>query len=317
MASVLARRFDDVRAGRVVQLFKSHRDGIADGDQRRDFIYVDDVVRVMMWLFATPSVSGLFNVGTSHARSFRDLILAAYSALGTPPQIEYIDMPEQIRDSYQYFTESEGDRLRARRLQWRLHAARGCGGFLRQGLPRRRRSLPLIALQPRRVRCSISTPCCNAIARHDGAVRRRPDARRIRLWRGVADFAGSARAGDRGPAQRDQCRRRRQRRAQHRGDRRALHLRRPDRRRRGRPDAECRARARTADRAAAGARSRRDRPPARCGSSPSISRPTCCAPIGRPRRLRRARSSSACSTRSCRSSNAPTSCCCPTTPRAC
>ncbi|MGP9813678.1 ADP-glyceromanno-heptose 6-epimerase [Rhodopseudomonas sp. NSM] len=113
MASVLARRFEDIKAGRVVQLFKSHRDGIADGDQRRDFIYVDDVVRVMMWLFATPSVSGLFNVGTSHARSFRDLILAAYSALGTPPQIDYIDMPEQIRGSYQYFTESEGDRLRA------------------------------------------------------------------------------------------------------------------------------------------------------------------------------------------------------------
>ncbi|ABE38851.1 ADP-glyceromanno-heptose 6-epimerase precursor [Rhodopseudomonas palustris BisB5] len=113
MASVLARRFDDIKAGRVVQLFKSHRDGIADGDQRRDFIYVDDVVRVMLWLFATPSVSGLFNVGTSHARSFRDLILAAYSALGTPPHIEYIDMPEQIRGSYQYFTESEGDRLRA------------------------------------------------------------------------------------------------------------------------------------------------------------------------------------------------------------
>uniref|UniRef100_E6VM64 ADP-L-glycero-D-manno-heptose-6-epimerase n=1 Tax=Rhodopseudomonas palustris (strain DX-1) TaxID=652103 RepID=E6VM64_RHOPX len=113
MASVLARRFDDIKSGRVVQLFKSHRDGIADGDQRRDFIYVDDVVRVMMWLFASPGVSGIFNVGTSHARSFRDLILAAYAALGTPPQIEYIDMPEQIRGSYQYFTQSEGDRLRA------------------------------------------------------------------------------------------------------------------------------------------------------------------------------------------------------------
>ncbi|UYO43702.1 ADP-glyceromanno-heptose 6-epimerase [Rhodopseudomonas palustris] len=113
MASVLARRFDDIKSGRVVQLFKSHRDGIADGDQRRDFIYVDDVVRVMMWLFASPSVSGIFNVGTSHARSFRDLILAAYAALGTPSQIEYIDMPEQIRGSYQYFTQSEGDRLRA------------------------------------------------------------------------------------------------------------------------------------------------------------------------------------------------------------
>ena len=76
MMSVLARRFDDIKAGRPVQLFKSHREGIADGDQRRDFIYVDDVVRVMMWLLATPSVSGLFNVGTGKARSFRDLMLA-------------------------------------------------------------------------------------------------------------------------------------------------------------------------------------------------------------------------------------------------
>jgi len=112
MASVLARRFDDIKAGRPVQLFKSHRVGIADGDQRRDFIYVDDVVRVMMWLLATPSVSGLFNVGTGKARSFRDLILSAYAALGSKPNIQYIDMPEAIRDRYQYFTQGEVDRLR-------------------------------------------------------------------------------------------------------------------------------------------------------------------------------------------------------------
>ncbi|MCG2671848.1 ADP-glyceromanno-heptose 6-epimerase [Bradyrhizobium sp. GCM10023182] len=112
MMSVLARRFDDVKAGRVVQLFKSHRDGIADGDQRRDFIYVDDVVRVILWLLATPKVSGLFNVGTGKARSFKDLMLAAYAALGTRPNIDYVDMPEQIRGAYQYFTESKVDRLR-------------------------------------------------------------------------------------------------------------------------------------------------------------------------------------------------------------
>ena len=111
MMSVLARRFDDIKAGRVVQLFKSHRDGIADGDQRRDFIYVDDVVRVMMWLMATPDVSGIFNVGTGTARSFKDLIFSAYAALGTSANIQYIDMPEQIRGSYQYFTQSEVDRL--------------------------------------------------------------------------------------------------------------------------------------------------------------------------------------------------------------
>jgi ADP-L-glycero-D-manno-heptose 6-epimerase len=111
--SVLARRFDDIKGRRPVQLFKSHREGIADGDQRRDFIYVDDVVRVMMWLLATPSVSGIFNVGTGKARSFRDLMHAAYAALGKPANIEYIEMPESIRGSYQYFTQADVARLRA------------------------------------------------------------------------------------------------------------------------------------------------------------------------------------------------------------
>ena len=120
MMSVLARRFADIKAGRAVQLFKSHRDGIADGDQRRDFIYVDDVVRVMMWLLATSKVSGLFNVGTGTARSFKDMMLAAYAALGAAPNIQYIDMPEQIRGSYQYFTQSKVDRL---------HRAGYNGGF--------------------------------------------------------------------------------------------------------------------------------------------------------------------------------------------
>ena len=111
MMSVLARRFDDIKAGRTVELFKSHRDGIADGDQRRDFIYVDDVVRVVMWLLAMPAVSGLFNVGTGHARSFKDLMLSAYAALNASPNIRYIDMPLSIRSTYQYFTQSEVDRL--------------------------------------------------------------------------------------------------------------------------------------------------------------------------------------------------------------
>jgi ADP-L-glycero-D-manno-heptose 6-epimerase len=111
MMSVLAKRFDDIKAGRPVQLFKSHREGVADGDQRRDFIYVDDAVRVMIWLLATPSVSGLFNVGTGEARSFKDMMLSAYSALGTEPNLHYVEMPQAIRDSYQYFTQSKVDRL--------------------------------------------------------------------------------------------------------------------------------------------------------------------------------------------------------------
>ncbi|MCK1396156.1 ADP-glyceromanno-heptose 6-epimerase [Bradyrhizobium sp. 1] len=120
MMSVLARRFDDIKSGKTVQLFKSHREGIADGDQRRDFIYVDDVVRVIMWLLASGNASGIFNVGTGQARSFRDLIVATYDALGASPKIEYIDMPMQIRNSYQYFTQASVERL---------HAAGYNGGF--------------------------------------------------------------------------------------------------------------------------------------------------------------------------------------------
>ena len=113
MASVLARIFDEAKAGQTVKLFKSHRQGIADGDQRRDFIHVDDVVAVVRWLLDSPRTSGLFNVGTGEARSFRDMIEAMFAALQRQPKIEYIDMPESIRGQYQYFTQSDVGRLRA------------------------------------------------------------------------------------------------------------------------------------------------------------------------------------------------------------
>jgi ADP-L-glycero-D-manno-heptose 6-epimerase len=112
MASVLCRVFDEAKAGSPVRLFKSHRPGIADGDQRRDFIYVDDAVAVVRWLLDTPSVTGIFNVGTGNARSFRDMITAMFMTLGHEPKIEYIDTPVAIRDSYQYFTQSEIGNLR-------------------------------------------------------------------------------------------------------------------------------------------------------------------------------------------------------------
>jgi ADP-L-glycero-D-manno-heptose 6-epimerase len=112
MMSLVAKRFDDAKAGSAIRLFKSHRTGIADGEQRRDFIYVDDAVAVVRWLLETPSVSGIFNVGTGKARSFRDLMTAMFAALGRKPAIEYIDMPASIRDSYQYFTQAETTNLR-------------------------------------------------------------------------------------------------------------------------------------------------------------------------------------------------------------
>ncbi|HEY6258522.1 MAG TPA: NAD-dependent epimerase/dehydratase family protein, partial [Xanthobacteraceae bacterium] len=112
MMSLIAKRFDDARGGRAIRLFKSHRDGIADGEQRRDFIYVDDAVAVLRWLIDRPAVSGIFNVGTGRARSFRDLVSAMFGALGSAPNIEYIDMPAAVRDKYQYFTQGDVENLR-------------------------------------------------------------------------------------------------------------------------------------------------------------------------------------------------------------
>jgi ADP-L-glycero-D-manno-heptose 6-epimerase len=112
MRSLVAKRCPEASAGRPVRLFKSHRSGIGDGEQKRDFIYVDDAVGVVHWLLETPSVSGIFNVGTGKARSFRDLMTAMFAALGREPIIEYIDMPESIRDSYQYFTQAQMENLR-------------------------------------------------------------------------------------------------------------------------------------------------------------------------------------------------------------
>ena len=112
MTSLVAKRFDEAKVGKPIRLFKSHRPGIADGEQSRDFIYVDDAIAVLRWLMATPAVSGIFNVGTGRARSFRDLITAMFAALGRQPAIEYIDMPVSLRDSYQYFTQADTANLR-------------------------------------------------------------------------------------------------------------------------------------------------------------------------------------------------------------
>jgi ADP-L-glycero-D-manno-heptose 6-epimerase len=117
MASVVSKVFDQAKAGDPVRLFKSHRQGIADGDQRRDFIYVDDVVSVILYFLNRPGGQsarshGIYNVGTGHAGSFREMITGMFEALGRPPNIEYIDMPVAIRDSYQYFTQSEVKNLR-------------------------------------------------------------------------------------------------------------------------------------------------------------------------------------------------------------
>ena len=112
MKSVAAQIWPDVAAGRAVRLFKSYRAGVADGGQLRDFVYVRDVVDVIEWLADRPAVSGVFNLGSGRARSFKDMAEAVFRAAGKPPQIDYAPMPEAIQDRYQYFTEAKLERLR-------------------------------------------------------------------------------------------------------------------------------------------------------------------------------------------------------------
>ena len=111
MKSVAAQVWPSVRDGKAVQLFRSYREGIPDGGQKRDFVYVRDVADVVAWLLVTPEVNGVFNLGSGQARSFEDLARAVFAAAGQPAQIDYIPMPTEIRDHYQYFTEARMERL--------------------------------------------------------------------------------------------------------------------------------------------------------------------------------------------------------------
>ncbi len=113
MISVVKVKHDEVAAGQPARLFRSDRAGLADGAQRRDFIWVGDVVDVMLWLLDRPAVSGLFNLGTGTARSYLDLAHAVCDAAGRPRSVEFIDMPPALHGQYQSFTEARMDRLRA------------------------------------------------------------------------------------------------------------------------------------------------------------------------------------------------------------
>ncbi|MBC7874687.1 MAG: ADP-glyceromanno-heptose 6-epimerase [Ferruginibacter sp.] len=122
MASMVFHSFNQVRATGKVKLFKSHKTGFNDGRQLRDFIFVEDVANVCFWLLEnlaagqrTPAIghpsSGLYNLGTGKARTFEDLVIATFKGMGKDPVIEYIDMPTDIRDKYQYFTEADMTKL--------------------------------------------------------------------------------------------------------------------------------------------------------------------------------------------------------------
>jgi ADP-L-glycero-D-manno-heptose 6-epimerase len=112
MASVIFHSFNQVKKDGFVKLFRSHRPDYSDGQQLRDFIYVKDLVKVCSWFLDTRPASGLYNLGTGKARSFYDLAAATFKGLGMVPDIRFIDMPEDIRNKYQYFTEADMFKLK-------------------------------------------------------------------------------------------------------------------------------------------------------------------------------------------------------------
>ena len=113
MASVALHAYDQIRDTGRVKLFRSHREGIAHGHQRRDFVAVEDVIDVLHYAAkaGSPIERGILNLGSGRARTFLDLTQSVFQAMGKPEQIDFIDTPYEIRDRYQYFTEARMERL--------------------------------------------------------------------------------------------------------------------------------------------------------------------------------------------------------------
>jgi len=123
MRSVVHKAFEQIRDTGHVQLFKSHRPEYKDGEQVRDFIYVKDAVAMTLWLGDNPLVvNGLFNCGTGMPRTWVDLANAVFNAMGREPNIEFIDMPQHLRDKYQYYTCAMMDKIRAQNYPAEFHS---------------------------------------------------------------------------------------------------------------------------------------------------------------------------------------------------
>jgi ADP-L-glycero-D-manno-heptose 6-epimerase len=112
MRSVVIRAYYQAKKTGMVRLFRSYRQEYNDGEQLRDFVYVKDAVKATLHFLERPDVNGIFNVGTGTARTFKDLALAVFSALGAEPSIEYIDMPDGLEKKYQYYTCARMEKIR-------------------------------------------------------------------------------------------------------------------------------------------------------------------------------------------------------------
>lgn len=113
MRSVVHKSFEQVMETGVIRLFKSYRPEYKDGEQKRDFLYVKDAADMTLYLASSRTAAGIFNIGSGQAHTWNELATAVFSALGKPPQIEYIEMPEAIRSRYQYFTQADIHKLRS------------------------------------------------------------------------------------------------------------------------------------------------------------------------------------------------------------
>jgi ADP-L-glycero-D-manno-heptose 6-epimerase len=113
MASVIFHAFHQIKDSGRVKLFKSHRPDYNDGEQQRDFIYVKDLANVCIWLMENKPQSGIYNLGTGKARSWNELVTSIFDAMDLPVQIDYINIPEDIRNTYQYYTQANMDKLRS------------------------------------------------------------------------------------------------------------------------------------------------------------------------------------------------------------
>ncbi len=112
MASVVWHAYRQIKSTGSMKLFRSHRPDYRDGEQQRDFVYIDDITSVCLFLMENRPQNGIFNLGSGKARTFLDLAHAVFNALNMPEQIEFIDTPADIRDKYQYFTEANMNKLR-------------------------------------------------------------------------------------------------------------------------------------------------------------------------------------------------------------
>ena len=139
MRSLVIKAYEQImRTGRI-GLFKSYRPEYADGEQKRDFVYIKDVVDMTLFFYTHPEVNGIFNIGSSSANTWNDLARAIFSALQMEPNIEYIEMPDDLRERYQYYTCSDVSKLRAAGYTGKQHSLNAAvydyvANYLRAGL---------------------------------------------------------------------------------------------------------------------------------------------------------------------------------------